>query len=332
MKRCVIGVDGGGTKTRMVLGRVDGTPLADVTESGSNHQHVGRTASGKALTEGFQALLAQAGVSPDELAGVFLALSGADIPADFALYDEICREAFRTLGCPEVPFTVANDVWAVMRAGLREDFGAVLICGTGANAAAKRRDGESFILRQLEYELGAYGGSSDISREAFHAAFRSNEKTGPRTRLEAEIPGRLGFDRIEECIPLFYPQRRISVNQFGEVTKLTFDLARQGDPVCIELLLSHGARLAWNLRGVLAQAGLENEAVPAVLGGTLLSFEDTPLWEGLVKELAVLCPGVFFVRGQYPPVYGAYLRALETAGGTQNAASDAAWKRFWNLP
>lgn len=312
--RYIIGVDGGGTKTRMVLGDTDGKILADIERGGTNHQHVGEKRCKAELNAGFLKLLALTGLEQSVITAVYLGLSGADIKSDFDLYNRVCGQVFGN-----VQFEVGNDVWLVMRGGLETQVGSVVVCGTGSNAASTNKEGKSAVLRQLEYELGAYGGSTDIAREAFHFAFRSNEQTGRKTALETEIPLQLGLSTIEECIPLFYPTKTITVSQIGEVTKLVFDLADYGDQVCHDLLVAHGQTLADNLLGTLRQVDALDDEMPIVLGGTLFSFEETPLMTRFKNTIKISAPNTHFVTGIKPPVMGAYLKALDMLGISQNS-------------
>lgn len=313
MKNFLIGVDGGGSKTRMVLGDLEGRILADVLVGGSNHQQVGKECAERVLREGLAKLLAEADCTKEAVGFAFLGLSGADVSSDFALYHEICGRVFG-----DVPFQVSNDTWLVLRAGLQSPYGSVAICGTGANAATIGKQNRSAILRQLAYELGAYGGSMDIATEAFHRAFCSNELTGEKTLLETELPGLFGFTSLEQCIGFFYPKKTITVKEMGLVTKLVFELAGREDAVCRALLYSHGQRLAMGLIGTIRQVyapgGQPKEKHPVVLGGTLFSFEDTPLMQGFQEKLFQEVPLAYFIQEKKPPVLGAYLKALDWMG------------------
>lgn len=302
----IIGVDGGGTKTRMVLGDTNGNILADIERAGTNHQHVGEKRCKAELNAGFLKLLALTGLEQSVIAAVYLGLSGADIKSDFDLYNHVSEQVFGNIS-----FEVGNDVWLVMRAGLETPIGSVVICGTGSNAASINKDGKAAVLRQLEYELGAFGGSMDIAREAFHRAFRSNEQTGRKSALETEIPLQLNLSTIEECIPLFYPTKTITISQIGEVTKLVFDLADYGDQVCHDILVAHGQVLAENLLGTLRQVEALDDEMPIVLGGTLLTFDETPLMSSFKNSIKISAPHAYFVKGTKPPVMGAYLKALD---------------------
>ncbi len=313
MKNYLIGVDGGGSKTRMILGDSEGRILADVLVGASNHQQVGPAKSECALKEGLDQLLTQMGCLKEDLRFAFLGLSGADVESDFALYNEIGTRVFGN-----IPFEVSNDTWLVMRAGLNSPIGSIAICGTGANAATCDPNNRSAILRQLVYEIGAYGGSMDIAKKAFHLAFRSNELTGQKTRLESTLPSLFDRPSLENCIDFFYPEKTITGKELSQVTKLVFKLAKDGDSVCHELLFAHGKKLAQGLIGTMRQAfapdGLPTDKHPVVLGGTLFSFEDTALMQGFKEELFAKVPMAYLVKEKKPPVMGAYLKALDRMG------------------
>src|SRR5262245_11622652 len=88
MTRCVIGVDGGGTKTACEIASLEGTPLARTTGGPSNYQTIGPAATEAVLTQTIAEAAREAG-SEVEIHGLCLAMAGVDRPDDLRAVREI---------------------------------------------------------------------------------------------------------------------------------------------------------------------------------------------------------------------------------------------------
>ncbi|MGL4346314.1 MAG: BadF/BadG/BcrA/BcrD ATPase family protein [Cellulosilyticaceae bacterium] len=308
----IIGIDGGGTKTRAILGDLEGHILFDATYAGSNHQHTGLDNTREVLRTLFQDILSTHQLTPDGIAHIYLGLSGADTEEDFDKLRGACQAAFG-----EVPFTVVNDAFIIMRSGLDSAYGAVAICGTGTNAAARNSQGKAAILRALAYELGSFGGGLDIATEGIHRAFKADERTGPQTVLTTYVPEAFGVATLEEVIPLFYPEVVASISQIGKVTPLIFEGANQRDKVCQDILLECASVVGEQTGGVILQTHMEDEAVPVVIGGSVFGGSNPLFLDQFLLSLHKVAPKAYLVIPQYPPVYGAYLSGLDLLGIAQ---------------
>jgi N-acetylglucosamine kinase-like BadF-type ATPase len=209
-----------------------------------------------------------------------------------------------------------------MRSGLNSPYGAVAISGTGTNSAAMNKSGKKAILRSLGYTLGIYGGGLDIAREGLHYAFRADELTYMDTMLRKEIPKLLGKKDMNDVVDLFYPQTKITKQQFGEITALVHQCADQKDQVSINILTKIGICIAEQTAGVMKQVQIDQEKVPVVIGGRVLSSTSPYLVGAFTQTIQSICPKCYIVKPKYKPVVGAYLFALDIMNIKQNAVID----------
>lgn len=300
----ILAVDGGATKTHGLIGDESGNILAEIKTGPSNHQIVGAEASGKVFQETFDRLLRAAGIRMNDIALCYLGLSGADLPSDFTLYEKILRPI---LG--NVPFKVVNDCWIALASGSEEGWGAVCICGTGSNAAARNREGQEVILRSLSYALGNFGGGGDLAEEAVHYAFRSEEGTGKKSALEVEIPRLAGVADLAELAHLIYHGEK-TLEDIPGLPALVFSLADQGDTVSQEILINMGEALGAMTAGVIKRTAMEDLAVPVVLSGSVFNGSSPLLIDSLNLALHRVAPKAFLRRPDHPPVIGAYREAI----------------------
>ena len=307
--RYVLGIDGGGSKTDLLLCREDGKCCAGKAVGGSNHQLVGMEKARNTLLEGMETLLQEQAVEKRQLVSVCLGLSGADLPEDIRALESALAPWFGV-----IPFQVLNDVWLPLATAAPTGAGAVSICGTGHNTAVRGADGRRYQIAALNYALGNWGGGNMMTRQAMHAAIRDAEHTGDETALTNELPAAYGFRSMLEVQRHFYlTQERdlFSVN----VPEIVSRLARDGDAVCARLLENDGRIQAEMTAGLLRHAGLLDARLPVVLAGSLYLRDVSGLLpEAYRAELMKHCPGAEIMMPDRPPVTGAALLALRDAG------------------
>jgi len=302
----ILGIDGGGTKTRAQLSDETGQILADSTAGPSNHHMIGPDSVKFVINSLIKDICAQHEIAKSDIDFCYLGLSGADLPDDFIILNAICAECLGS-----VPFKVTNDAWIIMRSGLLNSWGAVSIYGTGANAGAVHPDGRESILRALTYELGGGGGGSFMSYEALHHTFRSNEGTGPKTLLEFEIPKLYGFEDIEELLKNLYPEPIITEKDFALIPPLIFKLADVGDHVCLDLLDRLGTMQGDMVVGMIQKLEMENFEIPVVLGGSIYNGTNPTLIDSMMRRIHEVVPEAFSVIPEMPPVSGAILAGMD---------------------
>lgn len=302
----ILAIDGGGTKTDLGIFDLEGHILYRTMGPGCSHQSLGIHTYEEVIKMLLEEALSAIHLSKENITYAHLGLTGADTEEDF---DKLNRATKHLLG--QIPFTIENDAWLILRSGLKEPHGAVCISGTGTNAAAIHKNGSSTILRSLGFIMGIYGGGLDIAREALHFAFRDDEKTYKPTLLSQEIPKLFHLYSMETMIPLLYPKNVLSREQLGMITGLVFELSDQGDQVCQEILDKIATYLGHQTAGVIKQIHAEHEAFPVVVGGRVFKDGNQRFKDHMLSILKTEVPNAYLINPKYSPMVGAYLRALD---------------------
>lgn len=308
------GIDGGATKTAALCGDGKGNVRGCGLAGPSNYQVVGAKAAMEAVAEALDGALQRAGLSRDELDFTVFALSGADLPADFDLLQEQLACRF-----PGLDFQLVNDCWAAFRAGTDASYGAVSICGTGTNAAARNRKGEQTALRSLGYESGNWGGAADLAREALHHAFRSEEGTGPQSSLEKEVLAAFNgeFGDYSHLSAALRDDLSLRFRSMYLLPVLVFKAAFEGDGVSQEILCRMGKAAGGDCAAVIRKVGLDREPCDVVPAGGMYaaSRQHSPLlMDSFVLALHRAAPLARLRLPRYEPAAGAYLLAAEAGG------------------
>lgn len=327
--RYFLGVDGGGTKTDAVVGDETGRLLGLGHAGPANHAVAGLEGAAQAVRQAIAPALKEAGLALDQIDYAVLGLAGADFPEDF---ENLTRAVGAAL--PGLRFRIVNDTWIALAGGAERNWGAVVVCGTGVNAAARNREGQEVILRGLTYEVGNRGGAVDVIRDALYAAFRAHDGLGPATALEGVVLETLGVDNYDDLARMIVHAGPEGYFLAMGLAPAVFTLASQGDQVAQDILISHGTALGESASAVIRRAGLEKEEVEVVLAGSLWRGASPLMRDQFITTLHRTAPLAWAHLPAYEPVVGGYVMALQHAGidihpgtSTALAASAARWGR-----
>jgi N-acetylglucosamine kinase-like BadF-type ATPase len=304
-----LGVDGGGSKTFALAADVSGRVIGFGQAGSANHQGAGITA---ALREIGQACRQALGRRTARFASFCLA--GADLHPDFA----ILRPAIESLGVTAA-FDLRNDAWAAMRAGSSHPWGAVVICGSGINAAVRAPDGREFILPCLGDISGDWGGGGDIALAAVGAVARAWDRRGPATTLTERVLGHFGMAGYEALLEGLYtgtlPKQRVS-----EIAPLIFEVALDGDAVAQDIIVRAGTEIGHAAGSLLRRVDLHREPCEVVTGGSIFKGVGPLLMDAANLSLHRLAPLAGFTHATVEPVVGALLLAFDLHGQTVDAS------------
>ncbi len=300
----VLGIDAGGTKTHCVIADENENILAEGLAGASQHQLFGIRQTEKNLQLAVSAALKEADLTLQDLSYAVLGMSGADGEDDLALLNPAAEKVL-----PGIPFRVVHDAWIGMYSALKEPFGVVSICGTGAGHAGRNRQGDELTLRNLDYRLGNYGGGGDLVEKALHYAFRSDEGTYKKSALEAAVPPIFGVSTMEDVCRLL-KQNPLSDKERYQLPITVFQLANSGDSVCRMLIQDLGHEEGLYAAAVIRRLHMENEQVPVVLIGSLFHSDDPLLLDPFMEAVRTAAPAAYPVLPTRKPVTGAVRMAL----------------------
>jgi N-acetylglucosamine kinase-like BadF-type ATPase len=298
-----LGVDGGASKTFALAADAMGRVLGFGQASGANHQGPGLDA---ALAEIGRASRQALGKPAADFA--CFCLAGADLPPDFLML----RPALEALGVAAT-FDLRNDTWAAMRAGTSHPWGAVVICGSGINAAVRAPDGREFVLPSLGEISGDWGGGGDIAMSAISVIAREWDGRGPPTALTQRVLRHFDKPSYAALLEAIYtnglPRRRSR-----ELAPLVFEVALDGDPVAQEIIVRNGAEIGHVAGSLLRRMQMHREPCEVVTGGGIFKGVGPLLMDAANLALHRLAPLAFFTRAKVEPVVGALLLAFELHG------------------
>lgn len=311
----VLAVDGGGSKTDVVLLDTDGEVLAWERGAGSSPQIDGLAESVRVIDDLVRRALGDH--DPHELAEVGLYLSGLDLEEEIATF----RAAISHLPWADGA-AVENDLHALLRAGTDAEDAIAVICGTGMNAIGVRADGAQVRFPALGPLSGDWGGGAELGDAVVWHAARAEDGRGQDTALVALLLQATGATSVASLIEDVHLGRRPG-QSFASLAPVLFEAAAAGDEVAREIVRRQAEEVIAFVRACVVRLGLRDAEVPVLFGGGVARGRDPFLLETIRAGLAEQAPAAHLQIVDAPPVLGAALLVLGAAGAEAAALERA---------
>lgn len=318
MTGVLLAIDGGGSKTDVVVLAVDGTVLAHTRGGGSCPQVIGVPPALAVIDDLVRAALAQ--VSRPRVLRVGVYLSGLDLPVEIETFSAALHALPWFVQAAGV--VVENDTFALLRAGTPEHQAVAVVCGTGINCVGRRADGATARFPALGRISGDWGGGFELGEQAIWHAARALDGRGDPTILAQLVPSALGRPTMAAVIEDLH-FGHLDHNDVTLLSPVLLEAAARGDAVAVGVVERQADEIAALALAALRRLDLTGAAVPVVLGGGVLAARDPGLTEGIRARIAAGAPGAHLVFVADRPVLGAAFLVLE-AHGASTATLDRA--------
>ncbi len=313
----VLAIDAGNSKTDVALVSADGAVLGSARGGGFHPQDVGAAAAVAGLVPLVERAARQAGLATgrEPLAEhVSACLANADFPVEERRL-ESALDGYRW----GEGIQVANDTFAILRAGLAEPLGVAVVCGAGINCVGMLPDGRTARFPALGRISGDWGGGGHLSDEALWWAARADDGRGEPTALATAVPEHFGLPSMEAVIEALHLEGTARSAARHALVPLLFRVAAQGDPVARRVVDRQAEEIVAMASVALRRLGLLDAPAAVVLGGSVLAARHPQLMDGVAARLASVAPKAVPQVVTAPPVLGAALLGLDRVGGGAGA-------------
>lgn len=295
-----LGIDGGGTKTRCLLGD-EHSVLGSGSGSGCNIVRVGEACARDSLSGAIHEACVQAGVSPQQVTRTCAGVAGA---ADDGVASLVQRLLIGVIGGA---IEVIGDMEIALESAFGGGAGVIVVAGTGAIAYGRNNRGETARAGGWGRVVSDEGSGHWIGVHAIRAALREYDR-GNSSLLLKEIMNELGAANVHE---LAVKANADPVPNFAEILPIVLSAA-EGDPTA---------------RGVLEAAGRELAATAAMVGDRLFEKEEfavathggvfaasSRVRDSFIGEMGRACPRAGIEEVAVDPAQGALDRARREFG------------------
>ncbi len=326
----VVAVDGGNSKTDLALIAADGTLLATARGPGMP-QHLSDEnvqIIADLLSSAAEAVGVGVGVGGDGRAGLtgiatqlVACVANVDLPEDERQLEQMLAEQGWTQST-----VVANDTYAVLRAGLDDEpaegadrpWGVAVTCGAGINCVGVAPDGRTAGYLALGASTGDWGGGFSVGAAGQWHAIRAQDGRGPDTELARAVPAHFGLATPTDVAVALH-KGQISYDRIGELAPLVFEVSDSGDPVARKIIVKLANEIATMAIAVIRRLDLTSAAVPVILGGGVLAANNPVLIGEISQRVTAVADLARFRVVEAIPVAGAALMGLDRIGAPVSA-------------
>jgi N-acetylmuramic acid 6-phosphate etherase len=305
----VLGIDGGGTRTVVLLAR--GSTVLGRGEAGpSNLRAVGEEDAFAALHQAIQAAFAAAALPAGPVASACLGLAGAGRAEERQQVLDWARQ----VGLAE-RVEVTTDAALLLAAGTPGGWGLALVAGTGSIAWGRDASGREARAGGWGPLLGDEGSGYAIALAALQAVARADDGRGPATALTERLLAAMGLPSAAALVPALHGGAwdRPALAALAPVVLETASC----DAIATAVVGAAARQLAQTTAALAQALGWGSAAFPLALAGGLLAGSAVYRAGVLeaIREMGLLPDPVTVVP---EPAEGAVRLALELGGAAEN--------------
>jgi len=301
MSEIVIGVDGGGSKTRVMVGTAEGEVLVtlDGPKSAVTPGQAAHSADviGDLVTRALAEIAQPGAILPKVL---YCGVAGAG-------RDEERKALHAALDAKELAEEVVidSDGLIAMYDALEDRAGILLVVGTGSIAYGRSPAGEVVRCGGWGPVFGDEGSGGWIGRRALGIVAASSDGREPPTALLFPILAATQCEDVQDLIPW---AAAANARDFASLVPVVFSTAGAGDPRANALLTLAAEELVLHVRALSRQLFTDERAGVTVAFSGGLMERGSPLRKRLEQRLKSAVPGAQVRAEEVLPVRGA-LRA-----------------------
>ena len=291
LRKRVVGVDGGGTRTRAVV--LDGDRVLGEGASGpSNPLRVGIANGAAAIREAIDKACAAARIDRDDLVAAGIGLAGVRRKDIRARMRDVLIE---TLEIKNIELMTDGEI--ALYGATDGAPGIVVISGTGSICVGVNRQGKHVFAGGWGPVAGDEGSGSWIARRAVQAVAQATDERGPGTALTQAACEYFQVAAPDDLATAIYAPT-VTNDRIAGFSKHVIEVARTGDVVARNILTEAGRELGKAAVTVIRRLKMEQERFQvAFVGGVFAAGElvIAPLREDLARaaKKAFIAPPIF---------------------------------------
>ncbi|MFZ0480928.1 MAG: BadF/BadG/BcrA/BcrD ATPase family protein [Terriglobales bacterium] len=300
-----LGIDGGGTKTRCVLGDEAGV-LASAVSGGSNIVRLGEARARESLHAVIRQVCAIGRVSLPQIRAICVGASGAGRPEIADRIRAIVAELDPHPSASRIEVTA--DTVIALQAAFGSGAGVIAIAGTGSIILGRDAAGRTARAGGWGFAVSDEGSGQWIGRQAVSLVLRARDQN-EETALAARI---LDAWKLANIDALILQANSTPPPEFPRLFPVVLRAAEEGDRIARELLARAGSELAGLAEIVLRRISPAPPRVPVALTGSVFR-QSADVRRVFYNHLVSSFPGIDVRDDFVDPVLGAL--ALARAAG-----------------
>jgi N-acetylglucosamine kinase len=298
----LIGMDGGGTKTKCVLTDIDLNPIYETIGGASNFLVIGTETVSETILNLLNDCTSSKSISSNDIEAIVLGTTGGGRRNDAELLEKKIVEDAKQKSISINKFRAESDARIALEGAFSGKTGSVLIAGTGSIMFGKDEVGEIHRVGGFGRFIGDEGSGYRIGRIGLNAVARYFDGRSKSTKIADLLEQEFSISSSEELITEVY---RNNFN-IAAVAPLVFDAAESGDKIAQRILEDEADELLLHISAMKIK--LDVQLLKVSLIGSLLTTAN--YFSYLFNEKVVRrFNDVKIMEPEHSPEFGAALMA-----------------------
>jgi N-acetylglucosamine kinase-like BadF-type ATPase len=308
-----LGVDGGGTKTHIVLLDAEKSIAGEAFSGASNPLRVGIEKAAANIFAAVDKACDDFGLNQGDIIAIECGLAGVRRADLRQLLRRLVSQRFRIK-----TVDVSTDAEIALFAATQGEEGLCVIAGTGSVCIGQNSEGEKASAGGWGPLAGDEGGGAGIARRALQAVAKASDGRGQPTNLSDLAVDYFRAGRLEDLsVAIYAPQ--IDNARIAGFARFVIETAQAGDKVAISVLDEAGRELGLAAKAVIKELKIARRKFPIGYVGGIFNAGDL-IFKPLLETVHETAPKAFIAAPKFSPAVAAAQMALANYknGGYRN--------------
>jgi len=299
-----IGIDGGGTKSKLVLVNGKLEILSEQKGGGTNLLLVGTDNAAKTFLKLINKAVAEINISLSEINGITIGTAGAGRYEQIKLLKNKLSKLLESEKYSAKNIYVTNDAEITLKGAFPNNDGIILISGTGSILYGKDKNGNIFRIGGMGKLIGDEGSGYSIGEKGISLVSKMFDGRESPSTLYYDFMNTFKIHTQAKMIDTIY-NKDFNIAGFAEYV---INAAEKGDEKSSGILETESDELIKHIQ--VALKILANEKIKLSLSGSLLS--KTNYYSTMLKrKISAQFKNVNLCKPKYSPEIGAALLSIE---------------------
>lgn len=302
-KKYLIGIDGGGTKTKCIVTDLNFNKLFECQGGPSNFLLIGTEIVSQTIFSLIEKSVSTLNISFDEIASIFIGTTGAG-RVDDALKLKNDFLSFAKTKSLEFNFDVDSDARIALEGAFSGKPGSLLIAGTGSIMFGKDRNGKIHRVGGFGKLFGDEGSGVSIGKKGLNAVSKYFDGRASKTILVNFLKNDFSINDSTQLINAVYKNNF----DFASFAPKVIEAANLGDEMAIKICDEETDELILHVKAMYSF--INEHTMNLCLVGGLIVNENyySKLFKNKLNEQL---PQVKLLQAEHPPEMGAIFLAKE---------------------
>lgn len=258
----LIGVDGGGTHSRLLVTDLKGNVLHRETGKSTNIE----SNPPEEVQENFRSLFSgfckQYNCELSDCVGICVGSAGVDNE----LSKQQVTSILAAVGCKH-HVLVVNDAEIALAAQTKGKAGIIIISGTGSIGYGVNDCGQVWRVGGFGHLIGDEGSAYWVASRGLSASFRAMDKTSPQTIMSSMFKNKLGIDNLSHAMDFIYSTNK---SEIAKLATLVVEAQQNGDHVAQQIIKQAADYFVCMTDTLVNVLEMKDKNYPLVYGGGFL--------------------------------------------------------------